>query len=134
MLVIVTFQFILGMTVFMRLPGVFRLVVAVVMGLAGGVAVGMAMLVPVFMGMGMGVGMAVDLVAMGVRVGVNVTVLVGVLVLVLVPLRLAVVVMMTAVHAPPPVQRCSDPRSLAQISWCGEGGSHGRADLQRLNK
>lgn len=98
MLVIVVFQLGLGMTVFVRLPGVGRLVVPVVMSLAGAVAVGMAVLMAVFVGMGMGMGMAVNRVAMAMRVGVDMAVLVGVLVLVLVPLSVAVVMVMAAVH------------------------------------
>ena len=98
MFVPVVAQFILGMAVLVRPPGMARLIVPVVMGLGLGMAMGMAVLMAMFVGMGMGVGMAVDGVVVGMLVDVDMAVFMGVLVLVLVPAGVVVIMMMTAMH------------------------------------
>ena len=107
MLVVVIVQLVIVMAMLVRLPGVGRLIVLVIMTLAGGMAVGMAVLMAVLVSMGMGVGMAVDGAAMGMLVGMDVTVLVGVLVLMLVPLCAAMIVRVAAMHDR--LSPCRDP-------------------------
>ncbi len=100
MLVIVSVEFVLGMAVLVRFPGMVGLVMPMIVRALAHMAVGMAVLMQVFVDMGMGMGVAVGHVAMAVGMGMNVAVFVGMLMLVLVPI--AVIVMMPAVHVRPP--------------------------------
>ncbi len=84
MLVVVGFQFVAAMGVFVRFHVVARMVVGVLRGVAVAVVVGMGMLVDVLVGVGVGVFVGMNGVAVPVLVLVGVGVLVGVNVLVFV--------------------------------------------------